>query len=132
LSARRDGTLTAVHVRIESSLGLGNGDLFGRVVAFSPGFIATVPPRGRPRLFMSHGTADSVLAINQCSRRVVPRLRQAGHDVMYQEFRGPHTLASETAQMAAPPGFRRAVPFSRVRLPRRRTMPCPLSRLGSS
>src|SRR5260221_14276362 len=30
------------------SLGLVNGDLFRRVVAFSPGFIVAGPPQGRP------------------------------------------------------------------------------------
>lgn len=45
------------------SLGLGNGDLFRHIIAFSPGF--AVPPRqlGSPRIFMSHGTKDRVLPI---------------------------------------------------------------------
>ena len=83
------------------SLGLANGDLFGQVVAFSPGFVAPAPPRGRPRVFVSHGTADTVLPIDQCSRRIVPRLRQASYDVMYQEFEGPHTVPPEIAESAA-------------------------------
>src|SRR5436190_993778 len=40
------------------SLGLANGDLFPRVVAFSPGFIISAPPHGRPRFFLSHGISD--------------------------------------------------------------------------
>jgi predicted esterase len=83
------------------SLGLANGDLFGRVIAFSPGFVATPPPRGRPRVFISHGTADTVLPIDRCSRRIVPRLQQADYDVTYQEFDGPHTVPPEIARMAA-------------------------------
>jgi phage tail protein X len=83
------------------SLGLANGDLFGRVMAFSPGFNAPAPPQGHPCLFISHGTADTVLPIDQCSRGIVPRLRQAGYDVTYQEFDGPHTVPPETAEMAA-------------------------------
>ena len=82
------------------SLGLANGGLFERVMAFSPGFVAPAPPLGRPRLFVSHGTADTVLPIDQCSRRIVPRLRQASYDVTYQEFDGPHTVPPEIAQTA--------------------------------
>ena len=82
------------------SLGLANGDLFGRVMAFSPGFVAPAPLQGRPRLFISHGTADTVLPIDQCSRRIVPLLRQASYDVTYQEFDGPHTVPPEIAQAA--------------------------------
>jgi predicted esterase len=83
------------------SLGLANGDLFGRLMAFSPGFVAPAPRQGRPRVFVSHGTADTVLPIDQCSRRIVPRLRQAGYEVTYQEFDGPHTVPSEIAEAAA-------------------------------
>ena len=82
------------------SLGLANGDLFSRVLAFSPGFLAPATVRGRPRVFVSHGSADSVLPIDQCSRRIVPRLRQAGYDVTYQEFEGPHTVPPEIALSA--------------------------------
>src|SRR5262245_23940344 len=45
------------------SLGLINGDLFSRVVAFSPGFVIEGPPEGKPRVFISHGTADRILPI---------------------------------------------------------------------
>ena len=82
------------------SLGLANGDLFGQVMAFSPGFIAPAPTQGHPRLFISHGTADTVLPIDQCSRRIVPRLQRADYDVTYQEFDGPHTVPPEIAQLA--------------------------------
>ena len=82
------------------SLGLANGDLFGRVMAFSPGFVAPAPPQGHPRLFVSHGTADTLLPIDQCSRRIVPRLERADYDVTYQELDGPHTVAPEIAQIA--------------------------------
>ncbi|WP_373460293.1 hypothetical protein [Arthrobacter globiformis] len=35
-------------------LGLANGGLFSRVIAFSPGFVPPVPRTGKPRLFVSH------------------------------------------------------------------------------
>jgi len=82
------------------SLGIGNGDLFGQVMAFSPGFVAAATPHGRPRVFVSHGTADTVLPINRCSRAIVPWLRQAEYDVTYHEFDGTHTVPREIAEAA--------------------------------
>jgi phospholipase/carboxylesterase len=74
------------------SLALANGDLFPRVVACSPGFVTSAPPHGRPRFFVSHGTADRILPIDQCSRVIVPRLRTLGYDVTYREFEGRHEM----------------------------------------
>ncbi len=82
-------------------LGLANGDLFRDVVAFSPGFVPPGAPRtGRPRIFVSHGDADAVLPIDATSRRIVPRLRDAGYDVTYREFAGPHAVPPEVAREA--------------------------------
>ncbi|MGI4829837.1 MAG: alpha/beta hydrolase [Janthinobacterium lividum] len=74
------------------TLGLANGDLFTHVIAFSPGFMG--PPRfqGSPRIFLSHGTADEVLPIDLCSRRIVPQLKTRHYDLTYREFPGPHTV----------------------------------------
>jgi predicted esterase len=74
------------------SVGITNGDLFSHVIAFSPGFMAPASQVGEPRLFISHGTRDSVLPIDPCSRRIVPQVRGAGYDVVYREFDGPHTI----------------------------------------
>ena len=82
------------------SLGITNGDLFGAILAFSPGFTAPASQRGEPRIFVSHGTRDAVLAIEQTSRRLVPRLRQAGYDLLYAEFDGPHTIPTPIAREA--------------------------------
>jgi phospholipase/carboxylesterase len=84
------------------SLGLTNGDVFTRVVAFSPGFSAPAELRGRPRVFVSHGTDDAILPIDQTSRRLVPALRGRGYDVTYAEFQGPHTIPEDVARS----GFR--------------------------
>jgi phospholipase/carboxylesterase len=73
-------------------LGLANGDLFGRVVAFSPGFIPAGPAAGKPQILVTHGVHDDVLPIDSTSRRLVPRLRRAGHDVDYREFDGGHEI----------------------------------------
>lgn len=74
------------------SVGITNGDLFTHVIAFSPGFMAPASEVGSPRLFISHGTRDSVLPIDICSRNIVPQVRRAGYDVLYREFDGPHTI----------------------------------------
>jgi predicted esterase len=79
------------------SLGLINGDLFRRVVAFSPGFLVEGPPHGKPRFFISHGTADTILPIDHCSRLIVPALRKRGYDVTFREFDGGHEVPAVIA-----------------------------------
>jgi predicted esterase len=74
------------------SLGLINGDLFSRVVAFSPGFLIEGPPEGRPRVFISHGTADHILPIDLCGRRIAASLKTRGYDVTFREFAGDHEM----------------------------------------
>ena len=83
------------------TLGLANGDVFRRVVAFSPGFEAADARRGTPRILVTHGTRDAVLPIGRTSRRVVPALLRAGYDVDYREFDGPHVVPPELAVAAA-------------------------------
>lgn len=82
------------------SLGLANGDLFPRVVVGSPGFVMPAEAHGRPRFFISHGTSDQILPIDQCSRVIVPRLKAMGYDVTYREFDGRHELPPEIAREA--------------------------------
>jgi phospholipase/carboxylesterase len=74
--------------------------LFTHVVAFSPGFLAPPEQQGEPRLFISHGTGDRVLLIDRCSQRIVPRMQQAGYEVRYHEFDGPHTVPDDIAHQA--------------------------------
>ena len=83
------------------SLGLANGDVFRRVVAFSPGFEAADTRRGRARFFVTHGVGDQVLPIDRTSRRVVPGLRRDGYEVDYREFDGPHVVPPQLADAAA-------------------------------
>lgn len=83
------------------SLGLTNGDLFSHVVAFSPGFRADPTRTGRPRVFVSHGTADQILPIQNTSRRIVPDLQGLGYSVVYREFQAGHLVPSDIAVAAA-------------------------------
>ena len=82
-------------------LGLANGDLFSHLIAFSPGFVTSPSPRrGKPSVFISHGTQDAVLPINNTSRVIAPRLKAAGYNLMYREFEGPHQLLPEIVREA--------------------------------
>lgn len=87
------------------SLGLINGDLFRRVIAFSPGFVVDGAAHGKPQFFISHGTSDQILPIDQCSRRIVPDLKRRGYDVTFREFDGGHEvpplIATEALKWAA-------------------------------
>ena len=74
--------------------------LFPRVVACSPGFVIQAPAQGRPRIFISHGTSDQILPIDQCSRIIVPRLRSMDYDVTFREFDGRHELPPAIATEA--------------------------------
>ena len=81
-------------------VGLSNGDLFQRVVAFSPGFVLPIAPQAKPQIFISHGTRDQVLPIDQCSRRIVPQLERARYAVEYKEFDGQHAVPPDIARAA--------------------------------
>ena len=82
------------------SLGLDQGDRYAHVLAFAPGFAAPEAPVGRPRVYVAHGTADRVLPIDRCSRRIVPLLREADYDVHYREFVGGHVVPADVAEEA--------------------------------
>lgn len=80
------------------SLGLVNGDLFRRIIAFSPGFYVGGEVRGRPEIFISHGTADQILPIDRCSRMIVPRLKKQGYTVTFRQFDGGHEIPPHIAR----------------------------------
>jgi predicted esterase len=82
------------------TLALGNGDVADSAIALSPGFAAPLLQRGRPRIFISHGSDDPVLPVDRCSRRLVPQLRRAGYDVVYHEFPGGHRVPPEVVEQA--------------------------------
>jgi phospholipase/carboxylesterase len=82
------------------SLGLTNGDLFTHIIAFSPGFMAPAGRQGLPRIYISHGTQDTILPVEQCSRRIVRQLNREGYTVDYHEFNGSHTVPQSVAREA--------------------------------
>jgi phospholipase/carboxylesterase len=80
------------------SVGLTNGDLFRRILAFSPGFIVGDRLQGTPTIFVSHGNGDRILPIDRCSRVIVPALKTRGYDVVYREFDGGHEVPPQIAR----------------------------------
>ena len=75
------------------SLGITYGDQFSRIVAMSPGVMQPMAARGKPKIFVSPGTADGVMRIDATSRTIVPRLKTLGYDVTYREYEGRHTVS---------------------------------------
>lgn len=81
------------------SLGLANGDLFNRVVAFSPGVLSIEERRGKPEIFISHATDDSVLPFSNTSG-FVARLRAMGYATEFLEFTGGHAVPAAVSDAA--------------------------------
>ena len=81
------------------SVGLMNGDLFGDILAFSPGFMAPLRRTGQPRVFVAHGAADKVLLVER-GKGIALRLAGEGYDVRYAEFDGAHVVSPPVAREA--------------------------------
>jgi predicted esterase len=82
------------------AIGRMNGDLFTRIVAFSPGFIPPSTASGKPEIFVTHGDNDPILPFEATSQRIVPALRRTGYDVTLRQFVGGHTVPAELAREA--------------------------------
>ena len=82
------------------TLGIPNGDLFKAIIAFSAGSVFSPGPRGKPKIFISHGTTDQVIAIEYSRDVIVPQLRDEGYMVTYREFTGGHQIPKAVADEA--------------------------------
>ena len=82
------------------ALGRINGDLFSRVVAFSPGFVPPSIPMGKPEVLITHGNADPILPFEDTSQRIAPALKKAGYAVTLKQFNGGHTIPADLAREA--------------------------------
>ena len=82
------------------SLGLGTGETFGRVIAFSPGVMKPAEVHGKPHIFISHGLSDPIMPIDVTSRRFVARLKNLGYDVTYREYEGRHGVTQPIVREA--------------------------------
>lgn len=72
------------------SMGLTNGALASHIIAMSAGFMAVTMPEGEPRIFIAHGLHDEQLPIATSGRANAAKLQEAGYEVRYVEFNGPH------------------------------------------
>ncbi|WP_326743494.1 hypothetical protein OG830_00365 [Streptomyces sp. NBC_00121] len=57
-------------------LSLANGDLFTRILAYSPGYIPPGRRDGRPTIFIPHGRRDKILPPTNTSHRRPDQLKQ--------------------------------------------------------
>ena len=57
--------------------GLTNGDLFSKIIAFSPGGLFSPAATGQPAVFLSGGTSDSLFPIAQAERPAACQLAAA-------------------------------------------------------
>ncbi len=72
------------------SLGLTNGQFVTHIIVSSAGFMSVQEQEGAPRIFISHGVQDTQIPIDRSGRAHAPLLKQAGYDVTYLEYNGPH------------------------------------------
>jgi phospholipase/carboxylesterase len=80
------------------AIGRANGDLFTHLVAVAAGQLAPPsPPVGKPKIFVLHGTKDTVYFSFRSKLVIVPQLKNSGYEVKYLEFDGPHWLPASTA-----------------------------------
>ena len=82
------------------SLGLINGDIFKRLIGFSPGFVVYRTSFGLPAVFISHGTRDRILPINSCGLSVAMELKRRGYHTTFREFDGGHEIPEAIAREA--------------------------------
>ena len=82
------------------ALGRMNGDLFSRIVAFSPGFIPPSTAKGKPEVYITHGDNDPILPFEATSQRIVPALSRTGYEVTLKKFAGGHTVPPDLMREA--------------------------------
>jgi predicted esterase len=83
------------------AVGLTNGALFSRVIAFSPKYLAPYTPAGaKARLFISDGISDPVVDITDGGDFINSTLVGRGYDVRYVRFNGAHEIPDAVVQQA--------------------------------
>ncbi|MDE1896925.1 MAG: hypothetical protein KGH91_07615 [Rhodospirillales bacterium] len=82
------------------SLGITNGQFVSHVIVSSAGFMTVQRQEGSPRIFMSHGTKDEQIPIDRSGRKHSAMLKDAGYDVTYVEYDGPHAYQPEVVEKA--------------------------------
>jgi predicted esterase len=89
ISGFSDGAVYALAV------GRANGELFSRIVAYSPHALLETEVQGLPPVLVSHGMVDSLVPWGVSAEHIVPRLREKGHEVEFVSFDGGHGVPLE-------------------------------------
>ncbi|TCT02181.1 alpha/beta hydrolase [Aquabacter spiritensis] len=97
------------------SLGLTNGQFVTHLIVSSAGFMTVQKQAGAPRIFLSHGVNDEQIPIARSGRAHAALLKEAGYDVTYMEYNGPHAYQPPIVSLAvdfflAPQSVRRNGP----------------------
>jgi len=74
------------------AVGVANGDLRTHAAGWSPGFMVVTEHVGKPRIYVSHRTEDTLLPLRQSLDRIVPTLKDREYHVTRHEFEGGHVL----------------------------------------
>ena len=82
------------------SVGLANGDLFTHVIPFSPGFMQSSNRKGKPSIWISHGTEDQILPFSTTRGRILPQLEELGYVVRFRKFEGGHEVTPDLVREA--------------------------------
>ncbi len=83
------------------AVGLTNGALFSRVIAFSPKFLAPYTPAGaKPKFFLSGGISDTVIDITDGTDFINSTLVGRGYAVDYVRFNGVHEIPDAVVQQS--------------------------------
>jgi predicted esterase len=81
-------------------LGTANPQLFGTIVALSPGILVIGDPPGGQNVYVSHGKGDTAQPYWRTEKVFVPRLGQLGYRVTFQPFAGGHGIPREVQARA--------------------------------
>jgi len=81
------------------SLALANGDFVARVLGYSMGYLLDFAASGKPKVFMSHGTADPILPYAGAVS-IASTLRARGYDVNFVTHEGGHTIGLPVARQS--------------------------------
>ena len=82
------------------SLGLTNGDIVSHLIVSSAGFMSVQMQTGAPRIFISHGIGDEQIPIGRSGRVHAAALKDAGYDMTYIEYNGPHAYQPPIVALA--------------------------------
>jgi predicted esterase len=84
LGGRSDGAGYAL------SMGLAYGDIFNHLIVIAGGAMNPIRRKGKPKIFVAHGTNDQTMPIDLTGRRFSATLKEEGYDVTYREYDGGH------------------------------------------